>query len=114
VACKQQVLPTLPYAPSATEIESIGRIGDLLHLDFGVMEACATACWLLDGDLTFAAPLQVFRDQDGRIYVISADDAIDHRDLIDYLPDSERREVVYDVRPSQLFYSVCPMKLAFP
>ena len=108
------MLPKNPYAPFATEIDSIGRIGDLLHLDFGVMEACAAACWLLDGDVTFAASLQVFRDQDGRIFVISADDALDHRDLIDYLPDSERREVVYDVRPSQLFDFVCPMKLALP
>lgn len=64
---------------SATEVERIGRIGDLLHVDFGVME--------------------VWREEHGRIFVLSIDDAHDARVLMDYFPlGTEEQEVVYNVR----------------
>ncbi len=33
------------------------------------------------------------------MFVISADDALGHMALVDYVPDTEQREVVYTVRP---------------
>lgn len=69
---------------SATEVERIGRIGDLLHVDFGVME--------------------VWREEHGRIFVLSIDDAHDARVLMDYFPlGTEEQEVVYNSLGSSLF-----------
>ena len=103
-------------------MERIGRIGDLLHVDFGVMEApanhpdptwplgrsrldfkvtdllCCVARISLFHDTTFAAWLQVWREEHGRMFVLSVDDAHDARVLMDYFPGTEEQEVVYNVR----------------
>ena len=47
---------------------------------------------------TFAAWLQVWREEHGRIFVLSVDDAHDARVLMDYFPGTEEQEVVYNVR----------------